>query len=588
MEPCVSATEEAATFSRPASQSWWRAWLRKYWTNIAVVALAIFLWVPRLSGPIDLRWDASVYYVLGTSLATGHGYRISSEPGAPEAIQYPPLLPSFVALHAKLLGTTKPQIVARYLRISYAAIFVVYAIAVLILARRFLSPVFAFVATVNCLLYSETIFFSDLLYAELPFALICVLFVLVASDPRQHSWIHATACFALAAAGFLVRTAGVVLLVAWVLEALIRRRLLTAILRVALALLPVLAWQVHVDRVRSSEGYRHPAYSYQRAAYQYNNVSYKENAGLIDPFHPERGQLQLRILLRRFVTNAPRMLGAIGESVTAKKRAWARLFFDLQAHHHIFPVHRLTIAAILLCSTVTCLGIVILVRRKAFVTVIVLLGSIALALTTPWPLQFTRYLVPVGAFLSISMTLAVVTIRQYVHGVRIASRRTVFVNYALLAPLAVVVGVQLFAVIKMFKERGSAKARMLAGSGWPAARLFVHYGNWQNFERAAQWISANTQPDAIVATSVPHFLNLLTGRLSVIPPLERDPARARQLLDSVPVSYVIIDQIDGIDMSRSYAQPAVQNDPDHWHLTFIAGGTSIYSRLEQSPHSQNP
>src|SRR6188472_3759408 len=68
-----------------------------------VVGLAIVLWLPRLSGPIDLRWDAGVYYVLGTSMAEGHGYRILSEPGAPEAIQYPPLLPAFVALHQRLL-----------------------------------------------------------------------------------------------------------------------------------------------------------------------------------------------------------------------------------------------------------------------------------------------------------------------------------------------------------------------------------------------------------------------------------------------------------------------------------------------------
>ena len=87
MEPCVSETEEGGKSSpRTERLPGWTAWLRKYWTNVSVVALAILLWLPRFSGPLDLRWDAGVYYLLGTSLAAGHGYRILSEPGSPEAV----------------------------------------------------------------------------------------------------------------------------------------------------------------------------------------------------------------------------------------------------------------------------------------------------------------------------------------------------------------------------------------------------------------------------------------------------------------------------------------------------------------------
>jgi len=64
-----------------------------------LVALSASLWLPRLRGPLDLRYDAGVYYVLGTSLAEGRGYRLLSEPGAIQAVQYPPLLPALVAVH---------------------------------------------------------------------------------------------------------------------------------------------------------------------------------------------------------------------------------------------------------------------------------------------------------------------------------------------------------------------------------------------------------------------------------------------------------------------------------------------------------
>ncbi len=51
------------------------------WILYAVLGiLIVILWIPRLHGPIDMRWDGGVYYVLGTSLAEGKGYRLLNEP----------------------------------------------------------------------------------------------------------------------------------------------------------------------------------------------------------------------------------------------------------------------------------------------------------------------------------------------------------------------------------------------------------------------------------------------------------------------------------------------------------------------------
>src|SRR6476660_7251214 len=72
---------------------------------IILVAVAAISWSRRLTGPIDLRYDASTYYNLGTSLAEGKGYRLLNEPGEIEATQYPPLLPIIVATHQRILGT---------------------------------------------------------------------------------------------------------------------------------------------------------------------------------------------------------------------------------------------------------------------------------------------------------------------------------------------------------------------------------------------------------------------------------------------------------------------------------------------------
>src|SRR5687767_15169440 len=91
----------------------WRAWMLQ-WGVLLTIVLA--MWAPRLRGPIDLRWDAGVYYVLGTSLAEGKGYRLLNEPGEIPAVQYPPLLPAVVAAHQWALGTHDVTVVGPWLR----------------------------------------------------------------------------------------------------------------------------------------------------------------------------------------------------------------------------------------------------------------------------------------------------------------------------------------------------------------------------------------------------------------------------------------------------------------------------------------
>ena len=63
-----------------------------------------------------------------------------------------------------------------------------------------------------------------------------------------------------------------------------------------------------------------------------------------------------------------------------------------------------------------------------------------------------------------------------------------------------------------------------------------------------------------------------------LPPMEADPARARRLLETVPVSYVIVDKLDFVDVSRRYARPAVEGDPAHWQVVHAIDGTKIYGR----------
>jgi hypothetical protein len=557
--------------------------LVKYWSWAAVLALAIVLWLPRLSGPIDLRYDAGVYYLLGTSLAAGHGYRIPSEPGSPQALQYPPLLPAIVAVYQKALGTSDPAIVAQWLRRSYAVLFAVYALTALALAKRFLPCTLAVVTVVLCLFHRETIFLCDLLFAELPFAVVAIAFALLAGNFRSspHSWLSESASFILATTGFLLRTAGLALLVAWVLEALTRWKWRTAFARAAFAVIPVVAWQAYVSHVRRSDHYAHPAYEYQRAPYQYYNVSYAENVSLVDPFKPELGHVTPAALVSRLTTNSAQLLEAFGEVVSTSKAEWRRLVNRLQRklfHKVISPSWFIFVPIFFLAAFVIS-GFFILSSRNARLIVLLLLVSVGLVLTTPWPAQFLRYLSPLIIFLDLCFILALSSFGSLLAH-RESRHARALARAAFVGVLAVAFGTEAFTALRLYHFRGKPEAIVFDPRKGRSYRLFAHDETWRSWEKAVDWINTNAPRDAIIATTAPHFCYLLTGLRAVLPPMEKNPAEERRLLASVPVSYAMVDQLEFLNTSRRYLRPALESDPRSWRLVHTTDGTSVYERTQ--------
>ncbi len=57
------------------------------------------------------------------------------------------IAPAVAAAHQRLLGTGDPVVVGQWLRLTAAVLFIGYAVAMFALARRFVPPRFAFLAT---------------------------------------------------------------------------------------------------------------------------------------------------------------------------------------------------------------------------------------------------------------------------------------------------------------------------------------------------------------------------------------------------------------------------------------------------------
>src|ERR1700720_1653002 len=302
---------------------------RPSWTDLVAVAVlfsVIFAtWVPRLRGPIDLRNDAGHYFMLGTALAKNKGYRLLSEPGEVLADQYPPGLPAIVALYQRLLRTSDPWVVGEALRRFYCGCCVAIALVSYVLARQFFGMrwalAVAFIASLN--LY--TWWLSDYLFAEVPFTLLSLLFILV-SIVAERKGINTAAVTVIQAvlvtAAYLLRTAGVALIAAWIGDAAVRRQWRAAIVRAVVGATPVLVWHTYVHTVEDSYEYHHPTYAYQRADYQYHNVSYAKNLALLDQIAPEKGKATPAYVAKRFARNLIVMPATFGECVTSPRPYW--------------------------------------------------------------------------------------------------------------------------------------------------------------------------------------------------------------------------------------------------------------------------
>ncbi len=535
---------------------------------LALVVLSCFLWMPRFRGPIDLRYDAGVYYTLGMSLAEGSGYRMLSEPGEIEAIQYPPALPAFVALHGIALGTDDPLTIGAWLRVSYFALFTLYLVAIYWMALRFLSPSLAFLAAALSGLQFHSYYLTNILFAELPFALVTVLFVGLVHPPRRRCALLPAVLLAWTA--YLLRSAGMALMIAWVADGLLRRRLRQAGLRVLMCLVPIVCWQVYIGQVKSSDEYDRPAYPYQRADYQNYNVGYVENILLVDSFAPELGRVSAAQFAGRLLANAARVPILIGEAVSADRGFWSRRYGRADGDVRTLPPHAVgTLLVLLLAVTIAWAG-VRQARCGTWLVPVYVLGSLGLLCLTPWPGQFLRYASPLTPFLVVLLLQGLDRLGTRLRGSRAPApwdRRRVL--------LACCAGMLLWILGYTAKQ---AYMYNLTTARWHdrdgdevQARNFYHGKEWRAFDAAIDWLAANAEPNEIVCTSAPHLVHIKTGLKAVQPPYEPDGSLATQLIDAVGASYVIVDKLQSPDVGFRYSQPAIEAaGPEVWEQVYAA------------------
>jgi hypothetical protein len=566
------------------SSAIYRGWRCDLFSGIVLLLIWLAVSLPRLNGPIDLRWDASTYYVLGTALAQGKGYRLLNEPGEIRAVQYPPLLPAIIAVQQRLMKTSDFFKVGWRLRVIYFLLSGVYLAAVYVLARQLLTRAQALlVGAVTGLSFNSFFYPSETLYADLPFALCCIAFLLCQRKTDQPFFAAAQGIFG--GAAYLLRTAGIVLLVAWVAESLARRHWTQAAIRAGIAVVPVLAWQMYVWQVTKSDEYHRPSYSYQRAPYYYSNVTYRENSSLIDPFRPELGHTNPGDVLGRVARNSMAIPLGLGESCWF---SMPLLWYPLDKLHSRLPIpmpsgwQKVVSGALRIClvavGVLSIVGAVLIARGRDWFLSLYFAFTIAVVLLTPWQSQFWRYLAALAPITLIFLAVALVTL-----GCWMAKRTAGPSRAAVLLPaafLSAMLLVQIFIAVPFLRNLLPVSYYDASGNE-RVLRLLTYEPHWHALDRAFEWVRENAPANAVIATTVPQLAYVRSGHKAVLPPLEPDTEQASRLLDEVPVSFLILDTLGRPPISDRYAAPIVAHQPEGWRLAYTApdGGAKVYERI---------
>jgi hypothetical protein len=526
---------------------------------IILVILIVAMYLPRMQGPIDLRWDGGTYYVLGTSLAEGKGYRLLNEPGEIEAIQYPPLLPLIVAAHQTILGTSDPWIVGQGLRLFSFTIFFAYIISILLVLKHYLPLKFAFIGTMICLFHMNTYYQSDLLYPDLLFALATTLFVLLSLHTHKPTSAPAAALMGMVAFG--VRTIGIALLMAWVVEGLLNRNVKLAAIRLAIALVPLFCWQGYILSVTESTEYNHPAYNYQRAAYMFYNVSYAKNILTFkDPFAPELGQASIQDIAIRFLYNLGQIPQSLGEAVSATRTAYEAPWRKLDMPFPVSTPWPVDVALFILGALVL-VGFILHLNRGQWLLPFYVLFSVAVLCLTPWAYLFHRYLMPLTPFLVLFLLTALLAASNI-------SGKWRKVGSQFMGLVVCLILIQQILLIMLIYSRlhSNVTYRDLKG-GLIQYQLFYYRDPHRAFDAGLDWVGVHAKPEDVIAGSMPQWMYLRTGLKAVMPPLEADPVKAQAMLDSVPVTYLFLDEDLGVDTKR-YMIPVVQQFSERWERVY--------------------
>ena len=483
-----------------------------------LVALHLALCAVLFEPKIHTGGDSVTYVLLAESvLRTGDGYSLSLEPGPPEAhTKYPPGYPAILAPLVALAG--RDFVLLKLVSVLFTAGSV---LVFCVCARRerewapWLVLALAFAVTPGVIDYSRW------MLSEAPFLFFTLAAIWMLREDESDADIGRPFVLALAAsiAGFYMRSIGGLLLVGASAAYLLRRQWQKFLVHGVVGGGLTIPWLVR-NQLVSGE-----------------TTPYLEEFLLENVYNPDAGTLGFSGLVGRFFENG--VLYATRElprALVGSDSAWSGNLL-------------IVCVAVLVC-VLALLGLVKAVRRGPGAAELYLILTCVAIMLFQSSVNDVRYLVP----------LIPLILLYAADGATVLATRLERPGWLAALP---VYAMGLLAVLAIGAHAARIPGNQDMIARYNAGDRYAGYRPaWRNFFEAANWVAANTPPDAVVTVRKPRLFNALTNRRVMLYPYTSDTDSVLSLVRQT--DFVFLDAL--FPTTQRYLVPALRQQPDNYYL----------------------
>ena len=306
---------------------------------------------------------------------------------------------------------------------------------------------------------------------------------------------------------YYIRTVGIALVAAVVVYLLLRRDFRRCLLFGGAAFVCWLPWTLRNQAVGGGSVYIKQLF-------------------MVNPYHPERGLLDLGGFVERFIGHAYRYL-------TRELPNTLMPFFD--GTGTILHPAPLLLIALAVAATVLCI-------KRGEHLLLLLYAAFFMGIVLLWPWPGDRFLVPIVPVLVLLGVWIVLQIRDRLAGGNVGK--------------LVVWGCFLACVIG--QVGGVKRLADYAAADYPPP--------WLRYYQAGQWLKANAPADAIVLCRKGYWMYIVSGRRCVGFPFD-EPAKVLAHMESEKVNYVVLESL-GFSQTGQYLYPAIKEYENRFQVVW--------------------
>jgi hypothetical protein len=488
------------------------------WVRLLIV-LQLLLLAWEFYPDLSTNGDDARYYLLGQAMREGKGYRQIQLPDRPVETGYPIAFPLMLAT-VSLISSN----------IMLAKIFLALCGALTTLLcyylfkghlRRHLLPMLGL-----CAVSSLIVEFSSSLMSEVPFLLFSLAALILYERSvanQKNAWLF-WLTIAVSVVPMHCRSVGLAFSAAWILNTLLSRRYRFTFAHIGMLLATVIVFHIFTTWQNS----------YLLQLVQKN--SYAPDLGYVTPAD---------------------MIARIGQNI--KAYGLSIVSQSLVPLPYRFPPLAKT-AVSLVCVALVFVGWLRgFFGNLRFVSLYVFLYFGILVM---WQFQWSseRFVVGVLPFLyflllnGLDGIMGLVSpqkgqspLRMFTAGSETPSHSGVIVAWACVA---------LIAFANIFNQPAELHLKRYLGP------------DWRNFYSCADWVRINTPPDAVVMSRKPELFYVRAKRTGLVYPFTRNAQRIINAIDSMHVSYVVLDNFAWTATSGEYLYPAIQGFADRFRIAY--------------------